>query len=235
MALLDVVGLEGGYGDVSVLTDVTVEVPDQGSVAILGANAAGKTTLMRALSGSIVATGAVTFDGEPIDRLPPHERIDRGLIQIPEGRQVFPFLTVAENLDLGGYPRRARSARRQNREMCLDMFPILATRHGQLAGSLSGGEQQMLAIGRGLMSRPRLLMLDEPSLGLAPKLVTQVMDAVTQIHASGVAILIVEQNVQHALRVADRAYVLESGRVVLDGAPSELRNDDRVRKAYLGL
>jgi branched-chain amino acid transport system ATP-binding protein len=221
-------------GAQQILNEVSVQVPDQGVVTVLGANGVGKTTLMRTISGVYHATsGSVTFAGQPITNQPAHRIVAQGLAQAPEGRQVFSNMTVRENLVLGGgtLPRAAFEA---TFEEVLGRFPVLRDRLAQQAGSLSGGEQQMLCIGRALMSRPRLLLLDEPSLGLAPKIVKQIFDLVASIRAGGTSILLVEQNVRAALKVADYGYVMEGGRVVLEGPAAQLRDDPRVRDAYLG-
>ena len=221
-------------GAQQILNEVSVQVPERGVVTVLGANGVGKTTLMRTISGIYHAVGgSVTFAGQPITNQPAHRIVAQGLAQAPEGRQVFSNMTVRENLVLGGgtLPRAAFEA---TFEEVLQRFPLLRDRLAQQAGSLSGGEQQMLCIGRALMSRPRLLLLDEPSLGLAPKIVKQIFDLVASIRASGTAILLVEQNVRAALKVADYGYVMEGGRVVLEGPAAQLRDDPRVRDAYLG-
>ena len=236
MSLLEIEGLRVSYGDMLALDDVSLEVGAEETVTVLGANAAGKTTLLRALSGLVpTQEGSIVFDGEAIDGLPPHDRVERGLVQVPEGRMVFPFLNVEDNLRLGAYGKRAREELEATFDRVLTLFPRLAERRVQLAGSLSGGEQQMLALGRGLMARPRLLMLDEPSLGLAPRLVSEVMERVAAIRADRVTVLIVEQNVAQTLRLADRGYVLENGRLALSGTAEELAASDEVRRAYLGM
>lgn len=236
MSLLEIEGLRVSYGDMLALDDVSLEVGAEETVTVLGANAAGKTTLLRALSGLVpTQEGSIVFDGEAIDGLPPHDRVERGLVQVPEGRMVFPFLNVEDNLRLGAYSKRAREELEATFDRVLTLFPRLAERRAQLAGSLSGGEQQMLALGRGLMARPRLLMLDEPSLGLAPRLVSEVMERVAAIRADRVTVLIVEQNVAQTLRLADRGYVLENGRLALSGTAEELAASDEVRRAYLGM
>ncbi len=236
MGLLEVTGLRVSYGDMLALDDVSLEVGAEETVTVLGANAAGKTTLLRAISGLVPAQGGgIVFDGEAIEGLPPHDRVERGLVQVPEGRMVFPFLSVADNLRLGAYGKRAREDLEESFDRVLTLFPRLAERRAQLAGSMSGGEQQMLALGRGLMARPRLLMLDEPSLGLAPRLVSEVMERVAAIRADRVTVLIVEQNVAQTLRLADRGYVLENGRLALAGTAEELAASDEVRRAYLGM
>lgn len=234
--LLELDRVSTGYGDIQVLHGVSAEVYEGEIVALLGANAAGKTTTLRLISGLIPAwEGEVRFEGRPITRLPAEKRVELGIVQVPEGRRLFPFMTVRENLLLGAYNYRARDQVRANLERVLQLFPVLAERQGQLAGSLSGGEQQMCAIGRALMARPRLLMLDEPSLGLAPIVVRHIYEILPAIRDSGVTILLVEQNVKEVLRLADRAYVLENGRVVLAGLSEQVREDERLRRAYLGL
>lgn len=234
--LLELDRVSTGYGDTRVLHGVSAEVHQGEIVALLGANAAGKTTTLRLISGLIPAwEGEIRYEGRPITRLPAEQRVELGIVQVPEGRRLFPFMTVRENLLLGAYNHRARDQLRVNLERVLRLFPILAERQGQLAGSLSGGEQQMCAIGRALMARPRLLMLDEPSLGLAPIVVRQIYEVLPTIRDSGVTILLVEQNVKEVLRLADRAYVLENGRVVLSGPSYQVREDERLRRAYLGL
>jgi len=205
-------------------------------LALVGANAAGKTTTLRVISGTLAArAGRVKFTGEDLTRVPAHDRVGRGIVQVPEGRRLFPFMTVRENLLLGAHPAAARAQLAKSLAYVLDLFPILRERTSQLAGSLSGGEQQMCAIGRALMTRPRLLMLDEPTLGIAPVLVQRIFETVAAINRSGVTILLVEQNVRRALALAHRACVLENGRLVLAGAARDLAADERLKKAYLGL
>jgi branched-chain amino acid transport system ATP-binding protein len=228
--------VRAGYADVEVLRGVSLDVGPREVVALVGANGAGKTTTLRAISGLIpVSGGGVRFQGIRIDGAPPHTIVGRGLCQVPEGRKIFPSLTVGENLDLGAYLPAARAARAETRERVLALFPVLADRRRQLAGTLSGGEQQMLAIGRGLMARPRLLMLDEPSLGLAPLVVDRIFDAIRAINAESIPVLLVEQNVQRSLALADRAFVLEQGRVTLAGPGRTLLAREEVIRAYLGL
>jgi len=211
-----------------------VTVPERGIVTVLGANGVGKTTLMRTISGVYRArSGRVVFQGQDITEQPSHRIVALGLAQAPEGRQVFAAMSVRENLLLGGAMLSREDFETTFAEV-LDRFPVLRQRLAQQAGSLSGGEQQMLCIGRALMSRPRLLLLDEPSLGLAPKIVRQIFELVSSIRAAGTAILLVEQNVRQALKVADHGYVMEGGRIVLEGPAAELRDDPRVRDAYLG-
>jgi branched-chain amino acid transport system ATP-binding protein len=235
-ALLEVAAIVAAYGQVRALWDVSLTV-DQGEiVTLLGANGAGKTTTMRVLSGLLRPTaGSVTFAGQPIQRLPPPRIVLAGLVQIPEGRRLWPRMTVLENLELGAYAHHLRAGRHETMEWVFSLFPRLAERRRQLAGTLSGGEQQMLAIGRGLMSRPRLLMLDEPSLGLAPILVREVFNIIRQINARGVTVLLVEQNVRQALEIAHRGYVLETGRIVRSGSAHALLEDPEIKRVYLGL
>ncbi len=234
--ILRVENLDVFYGDVQALDAVSLEIEEGAIVAIVGANGAGKTTLIRALAGMLPqAHGRVVFRDTDISRWPSHRICDLGLGQVAEGRQVFPTLSVAENLDIGGMLPRARAQRVRNRERVLSMFPVLAERSRQPAGTLSGGEQQMLAIGRCLMGAPQLIMFDEPSLGLAPNIVHGVLKTIRELNREGITCLLVEQNVVLSLKLASRAYVLENGRVTLSGTGTELLADDRVRSAYLGL
>ncbi|MFI0468932.1 MULTISPECIES: ABC transporter ATP-binding protein [Saccharopolyspora] len=231
--MLSVQGLTAGYGRVPAIVDVTIEVAAGELVTIIGSNGAGKSTLLRALSGLIRATsGTVRFDGADITNLSPHRIVKAGLVHCPEGRHVFPMLTVRENLRIAA--RRGRSHERERLGEVLALFPKLGERLSQPAGSLSGGEQQMLAIGRSLMAAPKLVMLDEPSLGLAPLLVEQVLQVAGRIRDSGRTVLLVEQNAELALQVADRAYVLERGRITESGVAGELAGSRSVREAYLG-
>lgn len=233
--LLAISDLYAGYGETEVLRGVDLVVNASEIVAVLGSNGAGKSTLNRAISGVLRARkGSICFAGHMIEREKPASIVSQGLIHVPEGRCVFPNLSVRDNLDLGAY-RRARNRRRQNRERVFGIFPRLAERQTQRAGSLSGGEQQMLAIGRGLMAEPVLLILDEPSLGLSPLLVEELFALIQRINRQGIALLLVEQNVVQSLEVAHRAYILENGSVVLDGASDHLRNDPNLKRAYLGL
>jgi branched-chain amino acid transport system ATP-binding protein len=219
-----------------VLFGVSLEVREGDVVTIVGANGAGKTSLLRCVSGVMPrATGEISFGGDSILKLPSHEIVNRGIIHIPEARQLFPFMSVADNLRLGAFSARARAHASASLEYVYDFLPVLKDRSKQLAGSLSGGEQQMCALGRGLMARPKLLMLDEPSLGLAPILVQRVFEVIREIRERGTTILLVEQNVQHALELSDRAYVLENGRIALSGSGEELLQDSRVCQAYLGM
>jgi len=234
--MLRVENLDVFYGDVQALDGVSLEIEEGAIVAIVGANGAGKTTLIRALAGMQPgARGRILFRGVDISGWPSHRICDLGLGQVAEGRQVFPTLTVAENLDIGGMLPRARAHRAKNRERIFAVFPRLAERARQPAGTLSGGEQQMLAIGRCLMGAPQLIMFDEPSLGLAPTIVRGVLDTIRDLNGEGMTCLLVEQNVALSLKLARRAYVLENGRITLSGTGGELLADDRVRSAYLGL
>ena len=234
--MLHVEQLDVFYGDVQALDSVSLDVEDGAIVAIVGANGAGKTTLIRALAGmNRSAAGRVVFRGENILGWPSHRICNLGIGQVAEGRQIFPTLTVDENLDIGAMLPRARAGRAENRERVLALFPVLAERLRQPAGTLSGGEQQMLAIARCLMGVPQLIMFDEPSLGLAPAIVHRLLDTIRDLNRDGVTCLLVEQNVALSLKLASRAYVLENGRVTLSGAGGELLADDRVRSAYLGL
>ncbi|MUJ77871.1 ABC transporter ATP-binding protein [Brucella abortus] len=228
--------VDAGYGRTTILQDVSLEVKEGEIVAIVGANGAGKTTTLRTIVGQIQPrAGKITFLGEDITHLPAHEVVDRGIILIPEGRQLFPDMTVRENLQMGTYRRAARAAQESRMEEVLELFPRVRERLDQTASSLSGGEQQMVAIARGMMANPRILMFDEPSLGLAPIVVSQVFDVVRKIAATGTTVLIVEQNVFTTLKVANRGYVLENGRVVLADSSEALLNNDHVRRAYLGI
>ena len=234
--LLEVDGIEAFYGDVQALWGVSFRVGEGELVALLGANGAGKTTTLRAVTGLLPPRrGRITFAGQPIHREPAHRIASLGIAHVPEGRQLFPLMTVEENLLLGSYLHRARASRRRNLDEVYRRFPRLYERRHQDAGTLSGGEQQMLAIGRALMSEPRLLVLDEPSLGLAPVLVQELFRVIRDIATSGTTVLLVEQNVHQALAIADRAYVLENGRVVMEGTGKALLADRRVQEAYLGL
>lgn len=233
--LLSVKGLFAGYGDADILRGIDLEVADGEIVAVLGSNGVGKTTLNKTLSGVVrVRSGEIVFGGRRIDRLAPPEIVAAGLIHVPEGRRIFPNMNVRENLQLGSY-RRGKAERAATVEKVFDTFPRLRERERQAAGTLSGGEQQMLAIGRGMMSRPRLLILDEPSLGLSPLLVEEMFALVQRLHADGLAILLVEQNVMQSLAIATRAYVLENGRFALSGRGEELAGNPELEKAYLGM
>lgn len=233
--MLEITGLRAGYGSMSVLQGIDMRIGAGEVVALLGSNGVGKTTLNNVISGFIrPSAGSVSFEGARITGLAPKEIVALGIAQVPEGRRIFPNLTVGENLELGAF-RRASARRKQNFDRICTIFPRLRERLGQLAGTLSGGEQQMLAIGRGMMSEPRLLILDEPSLGLSPIMVEEMFGLITRINAEGVAVLLVEQNVMQSLGVATRAYVLEQGHFVMQGAAADLLSDPQLRQAYLGL
>jgi branched-chain amino acid transport system ATP-binding protein len=231
--MLDVDDIEVRYGAIRALKGVTFHVNVGEIVALLGANGAGKTTTQKTVSGMLrPALGSITYEGERIDGVPAHELISLGICHVPEGRHVFPRMTVAENLEMGAF--RFRKVDQADLERVLELFPRLRERYKQLGGTLSGGEQQMLAIGRALMGKPRLLLLDEPSMGLAPLIVAQIFEIVKEINTAGVTVLLVEQNAAQALALANRGYVLETGEIVLTGTGAELLADDRVRAAYLG-
>jgi branched-chain amino acid transport system ATP-binding protein len=232
--VLEVAGLHSGYGRIEVLKGINLEVRAGEVVALIGSNGAGKTTLLRALSGvQPIAGGEIRFLGERIDRLPSHKRVARGILQSPEGRQIFGPLSVQDNLRLGAYLRRDDEIE-TDRDRIYGMFPILKEKRHLAAGGLSGGQQQMLAIGRALMGKPKLLLLDEPSLGLSPILVDQILAAVTALRQAGITILLVEQNAAAALEIADRGYVIETGRIVHAGPAADLLSDPKVKSAYLG-
>jgi branched-chain amino acid transport system ATP-binding protein len=234
--MLEVRTLTAGYGLSEVLGDISLSVRAGEVVALLGANNAGKTTFINSLSRLVsIFSGSIVFDGQDITAAKPDDVVGLGIVQVPEGRLVFPKMSVRENLLLGGSHPRVRRDRLAQMENAFGLFPILKERAQQLAGTLSGGEQQMLAIARGLMAKPRLLMLDEPSLGLSPRFVHYVFDAIDRLRSAGLTILLVEQNLTMALRHADRCYVMERGRVVVEGDPDAVRDDPRTRTAYLGL
>ena len=233
--LLEAENLYVRYGNVQALHGIDLRVRQGEIVTILGANGAGKTTTLRAISGLLrPAQGEIRFESQPIHKLPAHRLVAMGIAQSPEGRRVFGTLTVRENLDLGAFSRHDRTQIAKTLRWIHDLFPVLAQRRDQLAGTLSGGEQQMLAIGRGLMGRPNLLLLDEPSLGLAPIIIAQIFQILKEIREEGVTIFLVEQNAHRALQLADRGYVLENGRIVLADSGANLLANDEVRKAYLG-
>ena len=233
--MLRLENVTSSYGRIRAIEAISVEVRAGEIVSLIGANGAGKSTTLMTICGIVKATqGSIRFEGRELAGRRPHEIVRGGLIQVPEGRRILPFLTVDENLDLGGY-ELAGQDRRRRREAMYDMFPRLGERRNQQGGTLSGGEQQMLALGRALMCRPRLLMLDEPSLGLAPKVIDQIFEIILDLNRSGTTILLVEQNAMAALEIAHRAYVLETGRVVLSGAASDLARDPTVQRVYLGL
>ena len=236
MPLLEVLGIDVAYGDVQVLHGLSLEVGEGEIVTLLGSNGAGKTTTLRAIAGlRPPRAGEIRFRGRSLAGVPAAARAERGISLVPEGRELWPQLTVRENLELGAYHRRARPGLARNLDRVMALFPRLRERRGQLAGSLSGGEQQMCAIGRALMGEPALLMLDEPSLGLAPRVVDQVMETIAGLHAAGITILLVEQNLRRALEVAQRGTVIETGRVRLAGTSAELSASPEIRSAYLGL
>jgi branched-chain amino acid transport system ATP-binding protein len=234
--LLEVRAVDAFYGAVQVLHGISMSVPAGSIVGLVGANAAGKSTLMFTLAGlRTTHTGEILLDGQSLVGLPAYERVGKGLVLVPERRRLFPFMTVLENLEVGAYSPAARAQSRNSLDEVLALLPVLAERRKQVAGSLSGGEQQMLAIGRALMAKPRVLLLDEPTEGLAPIYVKLLFDLIRSLRDNGLTILIVEQNVHHVLRTADRAYVLENGHLVLEGRGEDLLNDERLKVAYLGL
>jgi len=234
--LLELENVTAYYGDLQALFGISLRVQPGEIVTLIGANGAGKTTILRVISGmKHPEDGAVRFNGEEVSRVPAHQMVARGVSHVPEGRQVFPFLTVRENLSLGAYTPKARRGSKEAMEEQLTLFPRLAERMNQLAGTLSGGEQQMVAIARGLMARPRLLLLDEPSLGLAPKVVDEVFEKIQEVRRNGIAMLIVEQNVVSGLGVSDRGYVIQHGAVLMEDASKNLLTNEMVRAAYLGL
>jgi len=236
MALLEVESLHVSYGDTRILFGIDLTLDAGEVVAIVGANGAGKTTLMRAIAMlQASSSGNVRLDGQRLNGAPTHEAVARGLVYVPEGRRLFPRLSVRTNLELGAFTPRARAQRSNTLQTVYDLFPVLQDRQTQLAGTLSGGEQQMCAIGRGLMAQPRILMIDEVSLGLAPVVVSSVYQAIARIRALGTAVLLVEQNVQRAIRACDRGYVIKQGQVALQGSRDMLRDNPEIRKAYLGL
>lgn len=234
--MLEVKHIDVFYGEVQALWDVSFSVPEGKVVTLIGANGAGKTTALRAVSGLVPPRrGEILLDGQPVQGLPPYALVTRGLALVPEARQLWPGMTVMENLELGAYSKEARARKEKTLKRVFDLFPRLHERQHQKAGTLSGGEQQMCAIGRGLMSLPRLMMLDEPSLGLAPKLVQEVFGVIREISSQGVTVLLVEQNVHGALTVSDQGYVLETGRVSLSGEAGVLLGDERVKEKFLGV
>lgn len=234
--MLKVTNMSATYGDVQVLWNVSFEMNQGELVALVGANGAGKTTILNTISGLVRRTeGKIEFLGQSLDRIPPHRVAELGIAHVPEGRRLFPEMTVRENLEMGSLAPAAKAKRQETLEWVFQLFPILKERQRQEAGTLSGGQQQMLAIGRGLMARPKLLMLDEPSLGLAPVLVDHIFEVIKEVNKEGLTVLLVEQNVMHALNLCSRAYVLENGRIVLHGSGKELLNNQHVKEAYLGL
>jgi branched-chain amino acid transport system ATP-binding protein len=236
MNVLSVENIDVCYGDIQVLWNCSLEVRKGEIVALLGGNNVGKTTTLRAISRLLgLKAGRIVFDGREISRMEAHELTELGIAHVPEGRHVFPHMTVEENLELGAYAARVRSSRRQTMARMYDLFPVLKERRNSLAGLLSGGQQQMLAIARGLMAEPRLLLLDEPSLGLAPSIVSTVFETITSIRSLGVTILLVEQNLWESLEIADRYYLMETGRVMSSGIPGQMQQNEAFRQAYLGM
>jgi branched-chain amino acid transport system ATP-binding protein len=236
MALLELAGVSTQYGRIEALSEISLTVDEGEIVTLIGANGAGKTTTMRVISGiRPLSAGTITFDGEDVSRLRADLRVVRGICQAPEGRGIFPGMTVQENLDMGTYARKDRDHFAEDQDRVFHLFPRLAERRTQVGGTMSGGEQQMLAIGRALMARPRVLLLDEPSMGLAPQFIQQIFRIVTEINEQGTTVLLVEQNAQQALSRAHRAYVLESGRITRSGSGKELLADPSVKDAYLGV
>jgi branched-chain amino acid transport system ATP-binding protein len=234
--VLTLSAVSASYGSVPAIGDISIDVGEGEAVGLLGANGAGKSTTLRAISGLMRLTaGTITFLGTNIAALPPYKVAELGIAHVPEGRQVFPEMTVQENLEIGAYVPRAKADRGRTLDLVFSIFPVLAERRRQLAGTMSGGEQQMLAVGRGLMLKPRLLMLDEPSLGLAPVMTDITFQKIQEIHAMGTAILLVEQNVARALTLVQRAYVLESGKIIMRGSSADLANNKQVQAAYLGI
>lgn len=235
MAMLEIRDLEVSYGVIRAIKGVSFEVNEGEVIALVGANGAGKTTILHTISGLIpIDRGSVTFNGQKLNKVPAHKIVEMGIAQVPEGRRIFQQLTVWENLKLGAYTRKDSKEIAGSLEYAYSRFPRLKERKNQIAGTLSGGEQQMLAMGRALMSKPKIILMDEPSMGLSPLLVTEIFDIIKSIRDSGTTVLLVEQNARKALSVADRAYVLETGNIKLSGAASDLLNDESVKKAYLG-
>jgi branched-chain amino acid transport system ATP-binding protein len=234
--LLTVDSINVFYGEVQILRQVSFDIQEKETVSLLGSNGAGKTTTVNTISGILPAVkGSIQFMGQDITKIEPYLRVEMGLVQIPEGRKIFPTLTVMENLEMGSYLKGPKSSRKESLALVRELFPILDTRKNQLAGTLSGGEQQMLAIGRGLMSKPKLLILDEPSLGLAPIIVDGIFDVVQKINGEGVTILLVEQNVFQALSISIRGFVLEEGHIALSGKGEDLLTNPHIKQLYLGL
>jgi branched-chain amino acid transport system ATP-binding protein len=234
--MLNVNQVQVSYGDVQVLWDVSLKVESKELAALVGANGAGKSTTLNTISGMLrPRSGNIEFNGQRIDNASASRVVELGISQVPEGRRLFPEMSVLENLELGSYMAEAKKQRNETLNWVFSIFPALKERRKQLAGTLSGGEQQMVAVGRGLMARPKLLMLDEPSLGLAPLLVREVFKVVERVNSEGVTILLVEQNVKHTLTIASRAYVLENGRIAMEGKGNDLLNNDHVKKAYMGI
>ena len=236
MSLLEIENIDVYYGDVQVIFGLSLKVENGSVVSIIGTNGAGKSTTLKTISSLLTPKkGQITFNGDIISILKSNEVVEKGVIHIPEGRRLFPFMTIMENLQVGAFPKRAQGKEDENLRLVFALFPLLSERSNQLANTLSGGEQQMLAIGRALMSNPLLLMLDEPSLGLAPILIKDIFKTVMEINKRGTTILLVEQDVQHSLSISDYAYVLENGRLAMEGDGKKLLNDKHVKKAYLGI
>ena len=236
MPYLEVKNIDVFYGDVQVIYDLSISVAEGEVVSIIGANGAGKSTLLKTISGLMpAAAGEILFENQPIEKSPPEEIVERGIIHVPEGRRLFTLMTVKDNLIVGAYNNRADKTKEQTLTEVYGMLPRLKERESQLAMTLSGGEQQMLAIGRGLMSKPKILMLDEPSLGLAPILIKSIFETVREVANQGVTVLLVEQDVKHSLSLSDRGYVLEHGRIAMEGPAAELLDNPHIKKAYLGI
>lgn len=235
MALLEIKDLEVNYGVIKAIKGVSFDVNEGEIIALIGANGAGKTTILHTITGLIQAKkGSIVFDGKELTKTPPHKIVSMGMAHVPEGRRIFQQLSVLENLKLGAYTRKDKSEITSTLKMVYERFPRLEERKNQVAGTLSGGEQQMLAMGRALMSKPRIILMDEPSMGLSPLLVSEIFDIIKVINESGTTVLLVEQNAKKALSIADRAYVLETGKITLSGDAKDLINDESVKKAYLG-
>lgn len=234
--MLQLCNVSSHYGDLEALRNVTLEIGSNQIASIVGSNGAGKTTLVNTISGVVpCASGTISFLGIPLEKAPPHRIVEQGLVQVPEGRLLFPYMSVLENLELGAFTSRSRKELNRSLDEVFGYFPKLRDRQKQLAGTLSGGEQQMVAIGRGLMARPKLLMLDEPSLGLSPLIVSEMFETIRKIHMEGISVLLIEQNILQCLLISDKAYVLENGCVVLEGTGKELLANPRIKEAYLGL
>lgn len=234
--MIELKDINAGYGQVQIVRDISMNIDNNEIVALIGANGAGKSTIIKTISGMLpVSSGSIIFEGKRIENMPAHKIITNGIALVPEGRRLFPYMTVQENLELGAYVENNREKVQENMEWVFSLFPILQERRAQLAGTFSGGEQQMLTIGRALMSKPKFLMMDEPSLGLSPMIVDEVFKTVEVLQNEGVTILLVEQNVRKSLEIVSRGYVLEHGRIVLSGEAKELLEDENVKKAYLGM
>ena len=235
MALLEIKDLEVNYGVIKAIKGVSFDVNEGEIIALIGANGAGKTTILHTITGLIQAKkGSIVFDGKELTKTPPHKIVSMGMAHVPEGRRIFQQLSVLENLKLGAYTRKDKSEIASTLKMVYERFPRLEERKNQVAGTLSGGEQQMLAMGRALMSKPKIILMDEPSMGLSPIFVNEIFDIIKEVSESGTTVLLVEQNAKKALSIADRAYVLETGRITLEGKASDLLHDESVQKAYLG-